>query len=128
MSAYLQRLPKSFRLSLAATGLLLAAALITVGLTLALTDTFSARGMVFGSFQRCESCPEGRGLHPWAGVQIAFVNDATKRRYVAVTDTKGDYSVSLPVGHYAIGAYYFVGPRDLTVVKDQRTEADFIEW
>jgi hypothetical protein len=72
--------------------------------------------------------PRGNGIHPWAGVRIAFVNAANKRQYVAVTDSKGDYSISLPVGRYNIQAFYLIGPRDVTVGKRQRIEADFIEW
>jgi hypothetical protein len=44
----------------------------------------------------------------------------------------GNYSVSLPVGHYLIGraSLYLVavGPHDVTVIAGQPVEADFIAW
>ena len=100
--------------------------------TLVLTDPFTPRGTVFGSFQRCESCPQGHALHPQADVPIKFVRVGSNREYVAVTNSMGDYSVSLPAGHYLIGraALYLVavGPHDVTVIAGQPVEADFIAW
>jgi hypothetical protein len=46
---------------------------------------------------------------------------------VAVTDSIGNYSVSLPAGHYLIRAFYLVGPHEVTLIAGQRVEADLIE-
>lgn len=98
-------------------------------LTLVLTDTFSPRGVLFGSYQICEMCPsqEGQGLRPGVGVRIKFVRVGWNREYVAVTDSRGNYSVSLPVGQYRIGPYFIRGPSEVTVIADQRVEADYCQ-
>jgi hypothetical protein len=108
----------------------LAGALAALVLTLVLADPFSPRGVVFGSFQECGLCPaqEATALHPLVGVAIKFVRVGWSREYVAVTDSLGNYSVSLPVGDYLIRqtSLYARGPGEVRVISGQRVEADFI--
>jgi hypothetical protein len=110
-------------------GIAIAGAVAALALTLVLTDTFSPRGVVFGSFQECGLCPaqERTALRPSVGASIKFVRIGSNREYVAVTDSIGNYSVSLPAGHYLIRAFYLVGPHEVTVIAGQRVEADLIE-
>jgi hypothetical protein len=62
------------------------------------------------------------------GVAIKFVRVGWNREYVAVTDSLGNYSVSLPVADYLIRqtSLYARGPREVTVIPGKRVEADFI--
>jgi hypothetical protein len=67
-------------------------------------------------------------FEPQVGARIAFVRVGSNREYVAVTDAKGKYSISLPEGHYLIRAFYIVGPHEVTITAGQQLEADFNEW
>jgi hypothetical protein len=104
-------------------------AVAALALTLVLTDAFSPRGVVFGSFQECGLCPaqEATGMHPQRGALITFIRIGSNRQYPVITDSMGNYSVSLPEGHYLIRAFYLVGPHEVTVVAGKRFEANFVE-
>ena len=110
-------------------GIAFAGALAALASTLVLTDTFAPHGVVFGSFQECGLCPaqEATALHPQRGALITFVRVGSNREYPARTDSMGNYSVSLPEGHYLIRAFYLVGPHEVTVIAGKRIEADFVE-
>lgn len=126
MRLRLRLLARSWRFRV--VGIAFAGAVIALVLSLVLTDTFTPRGVVFGSFQICEMCPsQGQGLRPGVRVPIKFVRVGWNREYVAVTDSMGNYSVSLPVGQYRIGPYFIKGPSEVTVIADQRVEADFCQ-
>jgi hypothetical protein len=120
---------RSSRLLLVA--IVLAVVVVTLALMLALTDTFSPRGIVFGTFIRCQAwecwMDKNPRYEPEAGARIEFDRVGTNRKYVAVTDAKGTYSISLPAGHYVIRAFYLIGPHELTVIAGQSVEADFNE-
>jgi hypothetical protein len=49
--------------------------------------------------------------------------------YVAVTDSMGKYSISLPAGHYFVKGYFATAsPGDVTVTAGQRIEDEFQYW
>lgn len=44
---------------------------------------------------------------------------------MAMTDSRGYYSISLPAGHYTIPLYIDGGPKELNVIAGQEVQADF---
>jgi hypothetical protein len=128
--------------------LILPAALVLAGivaasvLALALTDSFSPHGVLFGTLNRC--VPAGystnygdvflacstRGRHvivPETRQKIQFAQPSDAWVYEAVTDSMGRYTISLPAGHYIIKGFFpFVSPAEVTVTAGQRVERDFL--
>ena len=126
-------LPRPKRSAVIAMTFVVIGAVVVLGIVLALTDTLSAHGVVYGSFHVCRmtssGCnPQSPRYDPVAGARIQFVRVDSHRKYVAVTDSRGDYSISLPAGEYSISAYFADGPREIAVAPDQRTEADFHDY
>jgi hypothetical protein len=75
------------------------------------------------------STPGRHVLVPVSGEKIQFARPSDGRVYVAVTDSAGKYSISLPAGHYVVKGYFATAlPGDVTVTAGQRVEDDFQYW
>jgi hypothetical protein len=103
-------------------------------LALAISDSFSPHGVVSGTVNRCLGChtrENPRGIVvPATGDKIPFARSTDGRVYVAVTDSTGKYSISLPAGDYIIKGFFpMISPSEVTVTGGQRVEADFqYDW
>jgi hypothetical protein len=103
---------------------------------LLLTKALPPHGVVYGSVHRCDMSPIVRGdacssrreYEPVAGANLEFVRTDDNDVFVAVTDSAGNYSISLSAGHYRMQDYVDGGPRELTVISGQRIEADYQVW
>ena len=103
---------------------------------LLLRTTLSPEAKVYGSVHICDispivngdACYSRRRYEPVAGAKLQFVRTDDSGVFVAITNSMGDYSISLPAGHYRVANYIDGGPRELTVVAGQLTEADFEIW
>jgi len=102
---------------------------------LALTNAFTPRGVVYGNVYRCaispivnnDACYSRRGYEPVAGAKLRFVR-SDNVVFTATGDSLGNYSISLPAGHYVVPGYFDAGPRQLTVIGGQRVEANYQIW
>lgn len=100
---------------------------------LLLASQFSPHGVVYGSVHRCDfspvvnddACNSRRGYETVPGAKLQFVRADSNVVIVAVTDSMGNYSISLPPGHYVVPGYWDGGPREVTVIAGQRVEADY---
>jgi hypothetical protein len=130
----------------------LAVAVAACALALVLTDSLSPHGVLYGTFDRCApvmrlkaegtfsaalpTCPEygwqdgPRVVVPDPARKIPFVRTSDGRTYVAVTDSIGRYSISLPAGHYTIKGFFAnISPAQVIVTAGQRVEVDFqYDW
>jgi hypothetical protein len=93
---------------------------LTVGLTtLVLSTTLSPHGVVYGSVHTCrisitmnnDACYARIRYAPMAGSKVRFVGVSDRPLFIgttfmATTDTNGDYSISLPAGHYLLPGYF----------------------
>jgi hypothetical protein len=123
-------------------GLGLAGGVAASVLALALTDSLSPHGVLFGALNRCVpvgystnygdaflacSTPGRHVIVPETRKKIQFARPSDGRVYVAVTDSMGRYTVSLPAGHYIIKGFFpFISPAEVAVTAGQRAEADFV--
>jgi hypothetical protein len=123
-------------------GLGIAGILAASVVALVVTDSLSPHGVLFGRLNRCApvghysanygdvllacSTPGRHVIVAEARKKIQFGRAGDRRVYVAVTDSMGRYTASLPAGHYIIKGFFpFLSPAEATVTAGQRVEADF---
>ena len=103
---------------------------------LLLLNGLAPRGVVYGSVHICDFsvrvnndiCYSRSHYEAVPGAKVPFVRTSDNSTFMAVTDSRGYYSISLPVGHYTIPLFVNSGPKELNLGAGERVEADFEAW
>jgi hypothetical protein len=108
---------------------LLAAAvcLVTLAVGLIVANGLAPRGVVYGSVHRCNWGCTSR-IEPLPAARLQFVRTSDNASFAALADANGNYSVSLPAGHYRFAAFADAGPGQFDIRAGEKLEADYQVW